>query len=86
MSDIHEGFRTRLSHAFAQMGLKIEEALERARSQGTLQTGTNIPRLARFMVAAFEGAFMMGKLHRDAEVVRDVIDELKAHVMQYRVA
>jgi TetR/AcrR family transcriptional repressor of nem operon len=86
MSDIHEGFRTRLSQAFAQVQSKIEEALERARSQGTLQTGTDIPRLANFMVAAFEGAFMMGKLHRNAELVTDVVHELKAHVAQYRVA
>jgi TetR/AcrR family transcriptional repressor of nem operon len=86
MSDIHEGFRTRLSQAFAQVRSKIEDALERARSQGTLRTGTDIPRLAQFIVAAFEGAFMMGKLHRNAELVGNVVDELKAHVAHYRVA
>lgn len=86
MSDIHEGFRTRLSQAFGLMRSEIEGALKRAHDQGTLRSGADIPRLALFIVAAFEGAFMMGKLHRDAELVGNVVDELKAHVAHYRVA
>lgn len=86
MSDIHEGFRRRLSDAFAQVRSKIEGTLEEARSQGTLRAETDIPRLAHFIIAGFEGAFMMGKLHRDAELVGNVVDELKAHLAQYRVA
>jgi TetR/AcrR family transcriptional repressor of nem operon len=86
MSDIHEGFRARLSQAFERVQSKIEETLERARSEGTLRTGTDIPRLAHFVMAAFEGAFMLGKLHRNAELVGNVVDELKAHVAQYCVA
>jgi TetR/AcrR family transcriptional repressor of nem operon len=85
MSDIHEGFRTRLSHAFDQVQAKIEETLEQARSQGTLRVETDIRRLASFTIAGFEGALMMGKLHRDAELMASVVDELKAHLVQYRV-
>ena len=86
MSDVHEGFRTRLSQAFSQVRSKIQETLERARSDGTLRKGTNVARLAHFIIAGFEGAFMLGKLHRDAELVVNVVDELKEHVAQYRVA
>ena len=85
MSDIHEGFRTRLSDAFSHVRSKIEETLDRAKCEGTLRTGTDIPRLANFILAAFEGAFMMGKLHRDAELLASVVDELKAHLVHYRV-
>jgi TetR/AcrR family transcriptional repressor of nem operon len=86
MSDIHEGFRRRLRDAFASVRSKIEETLGEARSQGTLRIGTDIPRLSHFIIAGFEGAFMMGKLHRDAEMVANVVDELKTHLTQYRVA
>lgn len=86
MSDVHEGFRRRLSEAFSSVRSKIEETLGEARSHGSLRTGTDIPRLAQFVIAGFEGAFMMGKLHRDVEMVANVIEELKSHVTQYRVA
>jgi len=29
---------------------------------------------------------MMGKLHKDADVVAGVVEELKGHLAQYRVA
>jgi TetR/AcrR family transcriptional repressor of nem operon len=86
MSDVHEGFRTRLSQAFGQVRSKIQQALERARTEGTLRTGTDTERLAHFIIAGFEGAFMLGKLHRDADLIVNVVDELKEHVAQYRVA
>jgi hypothetical protein len=86
MSDIHEGFRKRLSDAFGQVRSKIEETLEQAKSLGTLRIGADVPRLANFIIAGFEGAFMMGKLHRDPELVANVVDELKAHLSQYHVA
>ena len=86
MSDVHEGFRTRLSQAFGQMQSQIEVTLERARLQGTLRLGTDIPRLAHFIIAVLEGAFMMGKLHRNADLMANVMDELKAHVSMYCVA
>ncbi len=86
MSDIHEGFRRRLSDAFSRLRSKIEGTLGEAGRQGTLRIGTDIPRLAQFIIAGFEGAFMMGKLHRDTAMVANVVDELKAHLTQYRVA
>jgi hypothetical protein len=85
MSDIHEGFRMRLSQAFGQLRSTIEETLGRARTQGTLRIGADTLRLAHFIIAGLEGALMLGKLHRDVELMTSVIDELKAHLAQYRV-
>jgi TetR/AcrR family transcriptional repressor of nem operon len=86
MSDIHEEFRLRLTKAFDGLRSRIENALTQAKVQGTLHRDANIPRLAHFIIAGFEGAFMMGKLHKDADVVAGVIEELKGHLVQYRVA
>jgi TetR/AcrR family transcriptional repressor of nem operon len=86
LSDVHEGFRTRLSQAFGQLQSKLAATLERARLQDTLRPGTDIPRLAHFILAGLEGAFMMGKLHRNADLMANVMDELKAHVTLHRVA
>jgi TetR/AcrR family transcriptional repressor of nem operon len=86
LSDIHEGFRERLAQAFAQLRSQIEGTLREAERLGTLRIGTDIPRLAHFIIAGFEGAFMMGKLHRDSELVANLLDELRTHVALYRVA
>jgi TetR/AcrR family transcriptional regulator, transcriptional repressor for nem operon len=86
MSDVHEGFRTRLSLAFGQLQSQLEATLERARLEDTLRPGTDIPRLAHFILAGLEGAFMMGKLHRNADLMANVLDDLKAHVTLHRVA
>jgi TetR/AcrR family transcriptional repressor of nem operon len=86
MSDIHEGFRQRLTKAFDGLQSRIEDSLTQAKVQGTLHPDANIPRLAHFIIAGFEGAFMMGKLHKDADVVAGVIEELKEHLVQYCVA
>jgi len=85
MSDIHEEFRQRLNRAFDELLSRIELSLEQARTQGTLRGDANITRLAHFIIAGFEGAFMLGKLRKDPEVVADVIGEVKDHLTQYRV-
>ncbi len=86
MSDIHEEFRRRLNKAFEGLRSRIEASLTEARAQGTLRRDADIPRLAHFIVAGFEGAFMMGKLQKDADVVASVVEELKGHLAQYRAA
>ena len=85
MSDIHEEFRRRLNRAFERLRSRLEVTLTQAKAQGTLRSEADIPRLAHFIVAGFEGAFMMGKLHKDADVMAGVVEELKEHLAQYRV-
>jgi TetR/AcrR family transcriptional repressor of nem operon len=86
MSDIHEGFRRRLELAFDELRFRIEASLMSAEAQGTLRPGTDVPRLARFILAGLEGAFLLGKLHKDPDVMAGVIEELKGHVAQHRVS
>jgi TetR/AcrR family transcriptional repressor of nem operon len=85
MSDIHEEFRRRLNGAFGQLRSRIEDTLVQARAQGTLRGDVDIPRLAHFIVAGFEGALMMGKLHKDPDITAGVVEELKGHLAHYRV-
>jgi TetR/AcrR family transcriptional repressor of nem operon len=86
LSDIHEEFRQRLDSAFRSLRERIETALTQAKAQGTLRPDADITRLAHFIVAGFEGALMMGKLHRDPAVVEGIVEEVKGHLAQYRVA
>lgn len=86
MSDIHEGFRQRLHAAFADLGARVEACLRQARAEGSLREETDIPRLARFLLASLEGAFLMGKLHQDPHVLAGILDELKEHLDHYRAA
>jgi TetR/AcrR family transcriptional regulator, transcriptional repressor for nem operon len=86
MSDIHEEFRQRLTRAFDEVLTRIEQSLNQAKDQGTLRGDADISRLAHFIVAGFEGALMMGKLRKDPDVVAGVIEELKEHLTQYRIA
>jgi TetR/AcrR family transcriptional repressor of nem operon len=86
LSDVHEEFRQRLDSAFRNVRSRIETALTQANTRGTLRPGANIARLAHFVVAGFEGALMMGKLHKDPAVVEGIVTEVKDHLAQYRVA
>jgi TetR/AcrR family transcriptional repressor of nem operon len=86
MSDIHEGFRQRLQAAFAELLGHLEACLERAKAAGTMREDADVPRLARFLLAGFEGALLMGKLHQDPGVLAGIIDELKQHLGHYRAA
>ena len=85
MSDVHEEFRHRLTQAFEQVQARLEEALERARIEGSLKPDADIPRLARFILAGFEGAILLGKLYKDPEIMAEVIGELQGHLAHYRV-
>jgi len=51
-----------------------------------LRSDADIPSLAHFIVAGFEGAHMMGKLHKNVDVMAGVVEELKGHLAHFRVA
>jgi TetR/AcrR family transcriptional repressor of nem operon len=86
LSDIHEEFRQRLDTAFRYLRSRIERALAQAQAQGSLRAGVDISRMAHFIVAGFEGALMMGKLYKDPAVVEGIVEEVKGHLAQHRVA
>jgi hypothetical protein len=64
----------------------MEATLDQAKEEGTLRSDTDIPRLAHFIVAGFEGAHMMGKLHKDVDIMAGVVEELKGHLAHFRAA
>jgi len=86
MSDIHEQFRQRLDEAFYGLRSRIEQSLNQAKGQGTLREDADVCRLAHFIIAGFEGAFLLGKLYKDADVVAGVIEETRRHLAHYRTA
>jgi len=80
LADEHEGFRARLTAILEQWRTRLAEALRRARSEGALAPEADPDRVARFLLAALEGAILLGKVHRDAGVLEGCIAELRAHL------
>lgn len=83
LSDVHEGFRQRLAEIFDQWRDRLAEALERGRSTGRLRPECDPASLARFLVAALEGAILLAKVTRDITVMEQCARELRAHLDLY---
>jgi TetR/AcrR family transcriptional repressor of nem operon len=81
MADLHEGFRERLVTVFDRWAAQLEALLWEARPQ--LVAGTDTRRLARFLIATLEGALMMSKVTRDADMLRAIADDLKRFVASH---
>jgi TetR/AcrR family transcriptional repressor of nem operon len=74
----HEGFRARLGAAFERWAAQIEALLAEARPR--LEPGVDTARIARFAVAALEGAMLMARVTREAGVVQGVAADLKRFI------
>ncbi|MCI0546892.1 MAG: TetR/AcrR family transcriptional regulator [Candidatus Rokubacteria bacterium] len=85
LSDVHEGFRRRLSEIFVLWRVRMSEALERGRASGRLGADLDASAAAQFLVAALEGAILMSKVTRDIGVLEKCAGELKQHLTLYRV-
>lgn len=83
LSDVHEGFRQRLSQIFTLWKEKLTEALEQAQVRGELSPRAEPSRVAQFVVAALEGAILMTKVTKDIRVMEQCVAELKAHLDIY---
>ena len=79
LSDTHEGFRRRLDRTFETWRAFLERTLQRAREEGRLRPEADPARLSRFVLAEIEGAILLAKVRKDAGVLADCFDELKAH-------
>jgi TetR/AcrR family transcriptional regulator, transcriptional repressor for nem operon len=75
MADLHEGFRERLVQVFDRWAAQLEALLWEARP--LLHTDVDTRRLARFLIATLEGALMMSKVNRDADMLRAIAADLK---------
>jgi TetR/AcrR family transcriptional regulator, transcriptional repressor for nem operon len=78
LADAHEGFRSRIDMVFDRWASQIQSLLWEARPQ--LVEETDAGRLARFIIAALEGALMMSRVKRDIGVMEGVAEDLKRFV------
>jgi TetR/AcrR family transcriptional repressor of nem operon len=85
LSDVHEGFRRRLAAVFDVYRSHLAEAIRRGQEGGCLRADADAARLAQFLVAGLEGAMLLSKVARDITVMEGCVEELKAHLTQYRV-
>ena len=78
MADVHEGFRERLSTVFDRWANQLQSLLWEARP--VMVDDVDTGRLARFIIATLEGALLMSKVSRDAEMLRGIAADLKRFV------
>jgi TetR/AcrR family transcriptional repressor of nem operon len=78
MADMHEGFRERLTTVFDRWAKQLQALLWEMRP--TLSDDVDTARLSRFIIATLEGALMMSKVNRDAEMLRGIAADLKRFV------
>ncbi len=64
MSDVHEGFRTRLVQFFDEWAQELEECLEGGKRAGFWSKDMKSNDMAHFIIAAAEGAIMLTKTYR----------------------
>jgi TetR/AcrR family transcriptional repressor of nem operon len=80
LSDVHEGFRTRLATLFTEWRARLARALESARRRGELASGSEPETVAGFVVASLEGAILLAKVSKDIRVMEQCVAELKRYL------
>jgi len=85
LSDVHEGFRARLSGVFSAWRARLEQALAEAQADGSVGAGCRPEAVAQFIVASLEGAILMTKLTKDIAVMERCVEELGQYLTLYEV-
>lgn len=78
LADQSDGFRERLAAVFDRWAAQLEALLWEARP--LLNDDTNAARLSRFIIATLEGALLLSKVNRDADVLRGIAEDLKRFI------
>jgi TetR/AcrR family transcriptional repressor of nem operon len=86
LSDLHEGFRSRLNGVFSTWRERLTGALREAQADGNVRADCQPEAVAHFLVAALEGAMLMTKLTKDIEVMEHCVGEMKRYLALYEVA
>jgi len=86
LSDVHEGFRARLSGVFSAWKERLTGALVDAQAGGSVRADCRPEAVAEFLVASLEGAILMTKLTKDIVVMERCVEELKRYLTLYEVA
>jgi TetR/AcrR family transcriptional regulator, transcriptional repressor for nem operon len=85
LSDVHEGFRTRLASVFSAWRERLSVALVDAKERGEVGETCTPDAVAHFLVASLEGAMLMTKLTKDIGVMEQCVEELKRYLGLYEV-
>ena len=85
LSDVHEGFRTRLATLFTEWRARLATALDSARRRGELAGGAAPEVVAGFVVASLEGAILLAKVSKDIRVMEQCVAELKRYLALHEV-
>lgn len=83
LSDVHEGFRHRLSEVFGRWRRELAGTLREAQAEGSLAGQCDAAQMASFVVSALEGAILMTKVMRKVSALETCVHELKAHLSLY---
>lgn len=86
LSDVHEGFRARLSSVFSAWGERLTAVLGEAQGAGSVRSDCRPEAVGQFLVASLEGAILMTKLTKDIAVMERCVEELKRYLTLYEVA
>src|SRR5262245_29658481 len=86
LSDVHEGFRARLSGVFSAWGERLTAVLGEAQASGSVRPECRPEAVSQFLVASLEGAILMTKLTKDIAVMERCVEELKRYLTLYEVA
>ena len=85
LSDVHEGFRERLSGVFKAWRERLTGALAQAQAAGCVRPECRPDAVAQFLVASLEGAILVTKLTKDITVMERCVEELKRYLTLYEV-
>ena len=86
LSDVHDGFRVRLSDALKRLEGAFADLIARARDAGDLRRDADPKALASFIMAGLEGGMLLAKTHRDAACLRTPLRFVEAQLASYRTA
>ena len=83
LSDVHEGFRAKLSGVFTLWGERLTQALQEGQARGEVSRGCDPVAAGRFLVASLEGAMLMTKVRKDISVMEQCVEEMKHYLTLY---
>ena len=80
MSDVHDGFRERLTDVFDGWRKRLEKILVEAQKEKQIHTEVDPGSLAQFIVANVEGAILLGRVKRNPGVLSECFRHLKDYL------
>jgi TetR/AcrR family transcriptional repressor of nem operon len=84
LSDLHEGFRSRLAQVFTLWQERLTQALAEGQERGEIGPHCAPATVAQFLVAALEGAILMAKVTKEIGVMEKCVSELKRYLSLYQ--